>query len=159
LEGLARVRASTGRARQATRLFGAAAALRDEIGIPQSNTDHAYYEPLLTALRDELGDDAFDAAWSEGQSMSWQTAMDDLLGSSPATRQPATGEKFAATFGLTQRELEVLRLLAAGERTRAIGERLFISSATVATHIANIYGKLGVDSRAKATAFAHRHDL
>jgi non-specific serine/threonine protein kinase len=159
LEGLARVRAGIGRARQATRLFGAAAALRDETGIPQSNTDRAYYEPFLTALREELGEEAFDAAWADGRSTSWRTAMDDLLGSPPESQPSASGEELAATFGLTQRELEVLRLLAAGERTRGIGERLFISPATVATHIANIYSKLGVDSRAKATAFAHRHDL
>ena len=159
LEGLARVRAGTGRARQATKLFGVAAALRDEIGIPQSNTDRAYYEPFLTALREELGDDAFDAVWSEGQSTSWQTAMAGVLASPAVSELTASGEDLTATHGLTQRELEVLRLLAAGERTRSIGERLFISPATVATHIANIYGKLGVASRAEATAFAFRHDL
>ena len=161
LEGLARVRAGTGRARQAAKLFGAAAALRDETGIPQSPTDRAYYEPFLTALREELGADTFAAAWSDGRSMSWQAAMADVLATPAEPDQVATrtvrGQ--AATHGLTKRELEVLRLLAAGESNRAIGERLFISPTTVASHVANIFGKLGVDSRAKATAFAHRHDL
>ena len=64
-----------------------------------------------------------------------------------------------APHGLSERELEVLRLVAAGHTNREIGEALFISPTTVARHIANIYAKLGVDSRAKATAFAHQHGL
>jgi ATP/maltotriose-dependent transcriptional regulator MalT len=161
LEGLARVRAGTGRARQAAMLFGAAAALRDETGIPQSLTDRAYYEPFLSALKEELGTDNFAAAWSDGRSMSWQAAMAEVLASPAEPDQMATrtvpGQ--AATHGLTKRELEILRLLAAGESNRAIGEHLYISPTTVASHVANILGKLGVDSRTKATAFARRHDL
>ena len=57
LEGLARVHAGAGRARRAAQLFGAAAALRDEAGIPRSNTECAYYEPFLVALRADLGPD------------------------------------------------------------------------------------------------------
>jgi DNA-binding NarL/FixJ family response regulator len=64
-----------------------------------------------------------------------------------------------ATHGLTKRELDVLRLLVAGQSNRDIGEQLYISSATAARHVANIYNKLGVDSRAKAVAFAHQNDL
>jgi DNA-binding CsgD family transcriptional regulator/class 3 adenylate cyclase len=64
-----------------------------------------------------------------------------------------------ARHGLTARELEVLRLLAAGHSNRELGELLFISPATAARHVANIYAKLGVDSRAQATTFAHQHRL
>jgi DNA-binding NarL/FixJ family response regulator len=60
---------------------------------------------------------------------------------------------------LTEREQEVLRLLVAGQSNREIGERLFVSPATAARHVANIYAKLGVDSRAKAIAFAREHSL
>jgi DNA-binding NarL/FixJ family response regulator len=55
--------------------------------------------------------------------------------------------------------LEVLHLLAAGLSNRQLGERLFISPTTAARHVANIYNKLGVDSRAAATAYAHQHGL
>ena len=65
----------------------------------------------------------------------------------------------ASAHGLTARELEVLRLLAAGHSNREVGELLFISPTTVARHVANIFSKLGVDSRAKATAYAHQHGL
>jgi DNA-binding NarL/FixJ family response regulator len=87
--------------------------------------------------------------------------MADLLASPAESDQMATRtvHGHAETHGLTTRELEVLRLLAAGESNRAIGERLFISPTTVASHVASIFGKLGVDSRAKATAYALRHDL
>jgi DNA-binding CsgD family transcriptional regulator len=61
--------------------------------------------------------------------------------------------------GLTRRELEVLQWLASGRTNRAIGDALSISEKTVARHVANIYGKLGVSSRAAATAFAYEHDL
>jgi DNA-binding CsgD family transcriptional regulator len=161
LEGLARVRAGFGRARQAVKLMGTAATLRDETGIPQSNIDRAYYEPFLTTLQEALGADAFAAAWAEGRAMAWQDAMTNEL-ASPAETDPMTtraGHGQGATHGLTARELDVLRLLVAGESNRAIGERLFISPTTVASHVANIYNKLGVDSRATATAFALRHDL
>jgi DNA-binding CsgD family transcriptional regulator len=60
---------------------------------------------------------------------------------------------------MTPRELEVLRLLATGHSNREVGETLFISPMTAARHVANICTKLGVDSRAKAVAFALQHGL
>jgi DNA-binding CsgD family transcriptional regulator len=65
----------------------------------------------------------------------------------------------SATEGLTRRELDVLRLLASGRTNRAIGEQLFISEKTVATHVSHIFTKLGVGSRAAATAHAYDHGL
>jgi DNA-binding CsgD family transcriptional regulator len=65
----------------------------------------------------------------------------------------------ASSHGLTARELEVLRLLAAGHSNREVGESLFISPTTAARHVANIYSKLGVASRAAATTYAHHHGL
>ena len=61
--------------------------------------------------------------------------------------------------GLTARELEVLRLVAAGKTNRAIAADLVISDKTVARHLSNIFDKLGVSSRAAATAYAYEHDL
>jgi len=64
-----------------------------------------------------------------------------------------------ATHGLTDRELEVLRLVAAGKSNREIGAALFISEHTVARHVQNIFMKLGVTSRTAAGAFAYEHKL
>jgi ATP/maltotriose-dependent transcriptional regulator MalT len=61
--------------------------------------------------------------------------------------------------GLSRRELEVLRLLAAGKSNRQIAATLVISEHTVARHVQNIFGKLRVSSRAAATAFAFEHSL
>jgi DNA-binding CsgD family transcriptional regulator len=61
--------------------------------------------------------------------------------------------------GLTAREIQVLRLVAAGDSNRAIGARLRISEKTVARHVSNIFLKLGLSSRSAATAYAFRHAL
>jgi len=72
--------------------------------------------------------------------------------------EPAAGAG-AGSHGLTGRELEVLRLVAAGRSNRAIAEELVISEHTVARHLQNIFAKLGVSSRTAAGAFAFEHDL
>jgi DNA-binding CsgD family transcriptional regulator len=61
--------------------------------------------------------------------------------------------------GLSRRESEVLTLLAAGKTNRAIATELFISEKTVARHVSNIFAKLGLSSRAEATAYAYKHGL
>ncbi len=58
-------------------------------------------------------------------------------------------------LGLTERELEVLRLVAAGRSNREIAAELFISPKTASVHVSNILGKLGVASRGEAAAKAH----
>ncbi len=61
--------------------------------------------------------------------------------------------------GLTPREVEVLRLLPRGLSNAKIAETLFVSPRTVSTHLTNVYGKLGVNGRAEAVAYAMEHDL
>jgi DNA-binding CsgD family transcriptional regulator len=61
--------------------------------------------------------------------------------------------------GLTPREVEVLRLVATGATNRQIAETLVISDKTVARHLSNMFTKLGLTSRAAATAYAYEHDL
>ena len=63
------------------------------------------------------------------------------------------------TLGLSPRELEVLRLLATGETNKAIAAALVLSERTVDRHVSNIYAKLGVSSRAAATARAYEQHL
>lgn len=65
----------------------------------------------------------------------------------------------ARPHGLTGREVELLALLATGKTNREIGAQLSISEKTVARHVSNIFNKIGVTSRAAATAYALKHDL
>ena len=157
LEGLARLAAATGDATAAVRLFAAAAALREAVARPQAPTEQAVSAPVLAGVRARLGEAAAAAAWAEG----WQLAPEAAMAAALAVRgaPSETGEAAAPAHGLTPRESEILRLLAEGLTNREIGDRLFISPSTAARHVANIFAKLDVDSRAKAAAFAHRHCL
>ena len=65
----------------------------------------------------------------------------------------------AGAHGLSPREREVLRLVAAGDTNKSIAAALVLSVRTVDRHVSNIYAKLGVSSRAAATAYAHEHGL
>jgi len=65
----------------------------------------------------------------------------------------------AARYGLTQRELQVLRLVARGATNRSIAAELVLSDRTIDRHVSNIFAKLRVSSRAAATAYAYEHDL
>jgi DNA-binding NarL/FixJ family response regulator len=59
----------------------------------------------------------------------------------------------------TAREVQVLRLVAAGKTNKAIAKTLFLSEKTVDRHVSNIFTKLDVSSRAAATSFAYEHRL
>jgi DNA-binding NarL/FixJ family response regulator len=68
----------------------------------------------------------------------------------------ATAAQHVAAPGLTPRELEVLRLIAAGMSNARIASELFISPKTASVHVSNIMSKLGVASRGEAAATAHK---
>ncbi|MEK7370652.1 MAG: LuxR C-terminal-related transcriptional regulator [candidate division NC10 bacterium] len=70
---------------------------------------------------------------------------------------PVDGDQ--AVNPLTRRELEILRLLAGGARTKILAERLHVSPATVRNHVQNIFGKMGVHSRLEAVAYANQRRL
>ncbi|MFF8873620.1 helix-turn-helix transcriptional regulator [Streptomyces massasporeus] len=77
----------------------------------------------------------------------------------PATHPGPAPADPAETLGLTSRERDVLRLVAAGHTNRRIAQELFISPKTASVHVSNILGKLGVSGRGEAAAVAHRLGL
>ncbi len=87
--------------------------------------------------------------------------IDDLVRRARLGLPPATpdGQAVASFPALTDREREVLRLVAAGRSNRQIGEELFISTKTASVHVSNILAKLGVSGRGEAAARAHREGL
>ena len=76
----------------------------------------------------------------------------------PATASNGNGGGNGAS-GLTKREIEILRLMAAGANTKVLAERLNVSPATVRNHAQNIFAKLDVHSRLEAVAWANQHRL
>jgi ATP/maltotriose-dependent transcriptional regulator MalT len=105
----------------------------------------------------QLGDQ--DGAAMELDAARWVfrqlDAAPDLARVGALTRKPDA----RAAGGLTGRELQVLRLVAAGQTNRSIAAELFLSERTVERHMSNILTKLGVSSRAAATAYAYQHQL
>jgi ATP/maltotriose-dependent transcriptional regulator MalT len=98
----------------------------------------------------------------EGAGMELEAARDvfEQLGAAPDTQRCAEllGRK-AHPAGLSHREVDVLRLVAAGRSNKEIAAELFISEHTAARHMSNIFAKLAVSSRAAATAYALRHGI
>ncbi|MGH3271187.1 MAG: response regulator transcription factor, partial [Trebonia sp.] len=88
-------------------------------------------------------------------------ALDDLARRARLDVGPARSTRSAAgpVAALTDREREVLRLLARGLSNREIGTELFITPKTASVHVSNILGKLGAASRTEAAAIAHREGL
>ena len=162
LEGLAALEAALGAPRHATRLWGAAEALREAIGAPIYPVYRASYERARAQARSMLGEQAFRTAWAEGRSMTPQQVLvaGELPGGSTFMPQISTVTPPPSyPDGLTAREVEVLRLLAQGWTDAQIAEHLVISPRTVNRHTTSIYSKLSVSSRAAATRYAHEHRL
>ena len=132
-------------------------------GLAALARQRAEYDQLLAALRASMGEDAFTAAWTAGQAMPRADAIAlarDVLANIAASDILATAMTEAAdSSGLSPRELDVLRLIVEGKTDREIAVDLFISHHTVSRHVSHILGKLGVESRTAATAYAVRHHL
>jgi DNA-binding CsgD family transcriptional regulator len=115
--------------------------------------DAARTRLLVADACEALGD--HDAAAMESSSA--RSALESLGATSTLTTSAVAAEPPPA--GLTQRELEVLVLLAQGKTNRMIAHELFIGEKTVASHVSHIFTKLAVTSRSAATAYAYEHDL
>ena len=108
---------------------------------------------LGQALR--LGDDEAGAAEAFAQA----AEQFDAIGARLDARQVYGSAKVALPAGLSEREVEVLRLIASGLTNNDIAGQLHLSVKTVSRHVSNIFTKIGATSRSGATAFAFEHDL
>jgi non-specific serine/threonine protein kinase len=161
LANLAVLASACGQPREATRLFSAVTAMMTTGGwsfvLPETTT----YDRMLDGLRTRMGDQAFNAAWDEGQAMTLDRAVEEARAIAAASGQPRQRGRgnAASSFGLTHREVEVLRLVVEGRSDQEIADALFISRRTASTHVSNLLAKLQVDGRTAATATAVRHGL
>jgi predicted ATPase/DNA-binding CsgD family transcriptional regulator len=166
LEGLAGVRAAQGELLQSARLWGAAEVLREAIGAPIPPVYRPAYERSVTAARAQFGEKPFAAAWVQGRTMTLEQVLAaqepvPMLPAMSANPSMAPSVPKAPTYpdGLTDREVEVLRLVAQGLTDPQVAEQLVISPHTVNSHLKAIYGKIGVSSRSAATRYAIDHHL
>ena len=158
LEGLAVVAGARGEARRSARMLGAAQGSMEEAGATVYNyymPDRALYERTLAAARARLDEAAWTAAWEEGRAMTAEQAVEHAV--VEEIPGPTASETYPA--GLSAREAEVLRLVAAGMTNAEVAGDLFLSSRTVDWHVGSIYRKLGLHSRAEAARFAAEHGL
>jgi predicted ATPase/DNA-binding CsgD family transcriptional regulator len=158
MTGLAGVAASKGFPVRAARLWGAGERLGEISGgsIVREGKSTIDYERTLTAARSRLGDAAWSAAWAEGRLMSPEQAIEYALEQETDPEPPAPA---AYSAGLSEREVEVLRLVATGLTNAEVAQKLFLSSRTVEWHLGSIYRKLGFHSRTEAARFAVEHGL
>jgi non-specific serine/threonine protein kinase len=159
LEGLAAIAIRRRASGLAARLLGVAATIRDQTGVPVEPALRAGHDQLLAAARSALGADRFDAEWANGQSQGVEAAIEAArpLADIPVAASP--DETPTNPAGLSDREVEVLRLIASGLTNAQAAEQLYISRRTVDAHVQRIYDKLGVAKRADAIRFALLHKL
>lgn len=171
----------------AVRLLAGAHRLREAIGAAAPPIERPAMDAAAATLRRRVGQDAFAAAWSEEPAPTLEAVVemaaaacrieargagegsghggpgggregDGAGGAGGAVGREARAAA-APLAGLTDREVEVLRLLSRGLTNRQIGEKLFISAATAGVHVSNILRKLGVAGRVQAARIAHRSGL
>ena len=112
---------------------------------------------LLATVCEKRGDhDSRRLALETARRLFTQLAAEHCLARIAAQSNRALHQRIGS---LSDREAQVLRLLATGKTNRAIADELFISEKTVARHVSNIFDKLGVASRTGATAWAFQHNL
>jgi DNA-binding NarL/FixJ family response regulator len=166
LEAFASLAAITGRVEEAGQLVVAAAAVRDDNQIPLSPAEGAQLARRLESAGHVLGEHT--RALPLEQAVALARAIGNALSDQaqpapPAPRDPdqvpAGSSRSDIPDALTVRELEVLRLVAAGQTNREIADQLVLSVRTVERHINNLYAKIGARGKADATAYAFRHGL
>jgi DNA-binding CsgD family transcriptional regulator len=136
----------------AARLLGTTAALIDRLGAPLQPAEQTQFDHDVGATRSALPEDVFSRAWSRGRSLTLDMAVAQVL-------EEAEAVASSPSHDLSDRELEVMRLLVRGMTDREIATALCISPGTAMTHVKRIRGKLGVRCRGAAVAFAVRHGL
>ncbi len=152
LTWLAWLMSKQGQFERAVRLDAAASKSRGTVNIGWWHLQSSTSDTLEIA-RAQLNQDAFDAAWEEGRAMTLEQAIAQVEQMTFAPKPPPSSPT-EFPFGLTAREVEVLRLLARGLANQQIADQLVLSKRTVDAHLSSIYSKLNVTTRSAATRLA-----
>jgi predicted ATPase/DNA-binding CsgD family transcriptional regulator len=153
-ELLARLAAEQDSAAEAVRLWAAAESLRAKLGYVRFPVEQGPYEAAAASAKEALGPDVFAVAWAEGANLSPEQAIAYAVRGRGERRRPTTG-----WASLTQTELEVARLIGRHLSNPEIAVQLFVSRATVKTHLVHIFAKLGIASRSELAAEAIKRGI
>ena len=172
LMGFGQLASRQGQPERSVRLFAAADALLHAAGARLVGGGTAEINHDIDAARIQLDKAAWEAAWAAGQTMPLEdviacalqvpTAAEpahEPVQSSLSSPAPTASTTRRDPDALTAREVEVLRLVAAGLTDAEIATRLVLSPRTVQVHLRSIYSKLGLTTRSAATRYAIGHHL
>jgi predicted ATPase/DNA-binding CsgD family transcriptional regulator len=143
----------------AVRLLAASHRLRQALTAPVPPAERPAHDAALASAQAALGATEFAQCWDEGRSLSLDAAVELARHAAEKLRPGGSGAEAGARYGLTEREVAVLRLIGEGLTNRQIGQRLFISTGTAAVHVSNILRKLGATGRVQAATIAHELGL
>jgi len=162
-QGAAAWAAQLWRAAEVRRAAGGPSFLPQLLTLPGEGADD---ERMRAWIRAHLGEQAFDQALAKGRAMTPEQALAAGQHTVPASHPSASAgadrpqvPSPASPNELTEREVEVLRLVARGLTDAQVAETLIISPRTVNAHMRSIYSKLNITSRHAATLFAIRQQL
>lgn len=167
LEGLGCIALSEAQPHRAITFLSAANVLRAGDGFTNPvGMEQPLYHQVLDTAREQLGEERFAMLWARGQMITPAEALaaeGDASAALPpagvASTVPEAPDVGVYPDGLTAREVDVLRLLAAGLTNKQIAQRLVMSPHTVNIHVQSIYSKVDVHTRSAATHYAMTHGL
>lgn len=157
LDGLAAVAEGQGQPLRASRLWGAAEALRKSSGISISPAWQSTYEARVSAARAQADAATWTSAWSEGLSMPLPRAIQYALSPPTPSVSSPTFPKEVASGSLTRREREIATLIAEGLTNRQIADQLVLSERTVDAHVRRVLSKLALSSRKQVREWVETH--
>jgi predicted ATPase/DNA-binding CsgD family transcriptional regulator len=156
LEGLAWVAGSSGQLERAALLLGAGAALCQELGIALYPYGQGHHDACEAAVRADFGETRYRSCWERGHALGREQVVAAAL--EDADQHVATAPAARDADELSDRELEVAKLVASGLSNPAIAADLFVSVATVKTHVSHILSKLGLESRVQVASWVADRD-
>lgn len=153
LDALAEIAAGLDSDEEAARLLGAAAAGRKELGVARWFAEAQHWGAIEDDVRSSLGETEYASARKAGAELGLDEAVAWVRRARGSRKRPAGGWE-----SLTPTETKVVELVAEGMTNPQVAERMFITRATVKTHLSHIYGKLDVTGRAQLAAAVARRD-